>query len=93
MTIKIESMQAVTPSGLTVNVPQDRIFFEGRHVGYCCHKPGSPLNLIVCDLSESAKCQIQKALNDRDGVEYRVMQRKYSRVVSEVPPMEIKKDE
>lgn len=50
-----------------VSLKQDRIFLDGKHVGYVGWQPGAPINLVVRDLSPSTMESIRTAVAEKLG--------------------------
>ena len=57
--------------GKPVKVPHitdtQMIFVNGTHVGYCGHKPGMPVNLIIPNPPESFRNDIKEAVEEQLG--------------------------
>ena len=60
-------------TGKAADTGQDRIFLNGKHVGYVQRKPNSPIALIVNTLDAETKQSIQDAVAAQYGGETRPM--------------------
>ena len=76
----------VKQRGLPFRLPQDRILYGGRLIGYVGTQKNAGINLIVYGLPDSIKHQVKLVVAERDAELFGTSKLEvYERRISEVP--------
>ena len=84
----------IQQKGLPCRLPQDRIFYDGKHIGYVGTHRSAGVNFITHKLPDSIKHQVKLVVAERDAREFGTDKlQEYERLLSQPPPPEDNDDE